>query len=188
MRGMYGKSLTALCVLIVISIGAAIFTVRSQPENKTYRNSVHHFSLEYAPPYEARELGDEEILIRGDAGAIHVRVLMVQGEPGASLSDSVSIALRGLCAGESDARTSCGDTSTIEPYATRFGDEGFVIRLLDTTSQAGNASHAYTGPYYVVPLSSSATASKVVAVYADDPTSLSDALLTVAASVRTLPY
>ncbi len=171
---MYGRTLSALAVLIMIALGVTVFAYQStQDEGKTYKNSVYGYTLIYPADLDVKEYGEDNAvfgIITDDAveGRAEVRVITAQGEAGQTLQDAVADQLKNLCAADGPtASFSCTDTTSTEPFTTANAEQGYVLMLKGELVKRESSSTPEVipmGPYYVVPLSNSATISKVVVV------------------------
>lgn len=170
---MYGKTIYALAIVIVLALGASFFVYQgSLQDGKTYKNSVYKFEITYPADLDIREYTDDIATIGtidGDEidGKVDVRVITAQGEAGQTMQDAVADQLKNLCAADGPtASFACTTTLSTEPFVTENGDEGFVLLLNGelkhhASSTVESVPH---GPYYVLPLATSATISKVLVI------------------------
>lgn len=171
-RGMYGKTLSALAVLLIISVGIALF-VWSSANESVYENSVHGYSLVYPDTLDIREYGDENAVIgtiEPDMvqGRAEIRILNVQGEAGQSLHQAVVEQLKNLCAADGpSASFSCTGIISTEPFTTMYGEQGFVLVLKGELKnlETGETEIIPKGPHYVLTIASSAMISKVLVIH-----------------------
>ncbi len=172
-RVMYGKTLSALFVLLIIAAGVTAFVFQTSPsEGKTYTNSVHRYSFTYPFELGIREYTDDILTIGiiSDEmvdGFAEARVITAQGEAGQTWQDAVADQLKSLCAADGpDASFSCTDTESMEPFVTANAEQGFVLMLTgEYRERTGTSSELVPkGPYYLVPIISSATISKVLVI------------------------
>ncbi|MBP9757254.1 MAG: hypothetical protein KBD06_01505 [Candidatus Pacebacteria bacterium] len=170
---MYGKAMYAFAVVVVIALGAAFFVWQSsQSAGKIYKNSVHKYELSYPAELDVKEYTDDIAtigIVSDEAvdGRADIRVITAQGEAGQTLQDAVADQLKNLCAADGPTSSlSCTGTLSTEPYATENGDAGFVLmlnaELKDITS--GTVENIPYGPYYVLPITTSATISSVLVI------------------------
>lgn len=170
---MYGKAIYAGAVVLVIALGAAFFVFQSASgAGKVYKNSVNKYELTYPNSLEVKEYTDDITtigVITNDAvdGRADVRVVTAQGEAGQTMEDAVADQLKNLCAADGPtASLSCTSTISTEPFATDNGEAGFVLMLNAELKnlKTGTVESIPYGPYYVVPLATSATISRVLVV------------------------
>jgi hypothetical protein len=170
---MYGKALYAIAVVIVITLGASFFVFQSsRTDGKTYKNSVNNFELTYPSDLDIKEYDDDMAtigVVSKDAvdGKADIRVITAQGEAGQTMEDAVADQLKNLCAADGpESSLSCTTTLSTEPFATEAGDEGFILMLNGELKQikSGTVESVPHGPYYVLPLATSATISKVLVI------------------------
>ena len=170
---MYGKTLYALAVAVVLALGAAFFVVQSSSQDgKTYKNSVNAFELTYPSDLDIKEYTDDIATIGhvdNDTvdGLVDVRVITAQGEAGQTMQDAVADQLKNLCAADGPTTTfSCTTTLSTEPFVTDNGDEGFVLLLNGELKHLASSTVESVphGPYYVLPIATSATISKVLVI------------------------
>ncbi len=170
---MYGKALYAVAVVIVLTLGTAFFVFQSsRSEGKTYKNSVNNFELTYPADLDVKEYNDDMAtigVVSDDAvdGKADIRVITAQGEAGQTMQDAVADQLKNLCAADGpESSLSCTTTLSTEPFATDSGDEGFILMLNGELKhiKSGTVESVPHGPYYVLPLATSATISKVLVI------------------------
>lgn len=169
-----------LIVIIVVWFLVYFFSMRANNSSKieeasahTYINSVHGFSLSYPSSLQSKEYLDTDVVfghISGENvdGVVDARVMTVEGEAGKTLLDVVSSQLINLCAADGPSITfSCTKVSQEQPVTTDSGIEGHVIYLDGELRdlKTNKVTKVGKGPYFIFPLSTSATASKVVVVH-----------------------
>ncbi len=170
---MYGKTLSALLVLIIIALGVVFFVFQvSSPDGKSYKNSVHRYELTFPSRFDVKEYTDDIStfgIVTEDAveGYAEARVITAQGEPGQTWQDAVAVQLMNLCAADGPtASFSCTDTISLEPFTTADAEQGYALilkgeyRLIASTT----SETIPKGPYYMIPLITSATISKVLVI------------------------
>jgi hypothetical protein len=168
---MYRMAITLLATLIILAIGISFFVYRDGA--RTYTNSVHAFSLLYPHQLDVREYGDDNAVfgnISADtiAASAESRIITVQGQAGQSLDEAVSEQLQNLCAADGPSQSfSCTGMQSSQPFITDSGREGFVIVMKGELKnlETGSANQIPKGPYYIIPLSTSATISKVLVIH-----------------------
>lgn len=170
---MYGKTLSALAVLVIISLGVVFFVWNtSSSDGKTYANSVYGYTLTYPSSLDIKEYTDDIATIgvvtpEAVDGRADVRVVTAQGEAGQTPQDAVAMQLRNLCAADGpESSFSCTGTMSTEPFTTELGEMGFVLILRGELKnlKSGTMQQIPMGPYYVLTLAHSATISKVLVV------------------------
>ncbi len=171
---MYGKSVSALAILIIIALGVTVFVFQSTKHSgKTYQNSLYGYELMYPSNLDVKEYNDDNVvfgIVSGDSvdGYAEVRIVTAQGEAGQTMQDAVADQLKNLCAADGpSASFSCTDTISAEPFVTANAEQGYVLMLKGELVEFASSSTPETvtmGPYFVIPLLSSATISKVVVV------------------------
>ena len=170
---MVGKSFTLIATLIVLTVSAAVLMWNfMRDEDKTYKNTVYGYELNYPRSLDAKEYSDDNVvfgLITKDAvvARAEARVITAQGESGQSLEDAVADQLKNYCTADSPSESfSCADTISTEPFATENGNAGFVLMLKGKLKNisSGAEREIPKGPYYVVTLASSPTISTVLVV------------------------
>lgn len=170
---MYGKTISALLVLIIIALGVGVFVWQtSRAEGKTYKNSVYGYSIRYPGNYDIKEYTDEIAtigVIAADSvdGRADVRVVTAQGEAGQTPQDAVSVQLQNLCAADGpNASFSCTGTLSTEPFTTELGETGYVLMLKGQLKdlKTNTTTDVPMGPYYVINVATSATISKVLVI------------------------
>lgn len=194
---MYGKTLSALAVLIIVALGATAFVFQTTPrEDTTYTSSVHTFTLSYPASLDVKEYTDDIVTIgivseNAVDGVAEARVITAQGQAGQSWQDAVADQLKNLCAADGPTTSfSCTDTLSMEPFTTANAEQGFYILLKGELRELSNntTSDIPKGPYYLIPLQSSATISKVLVISPPLNVNASDADATlvraIAESVR----
>ncbi len=196
---MYGKTISALIALILIAGAVTFFAWNTGDHLKTYKNTVHGYSLSYPDDLDVREYGDDNAVfgvISPDMveGRAEITVLNVQGEAGQTPQDAVAEQLKNSCAADGpEASFSCTTVLSTEPYTTVLGEQGFVLILKGELKdlKTGTVQQIPKGPYYVLTLASSATISKVLVVQPplNQSTAEADVLLvqSIAQSVRLTP-
>lgn len=169
-------------VFVIALAGFAFFFTPNTPEpkaveaiqSKTYENSVHGYALAYPADLDALPYTDDIVaighLIDGGIEAIaEVRAIDVEGRAGESLTDAVARSLESLCAADGPgASFSCSGTERREPITTEGGMQGTLLYLQGELREipSDKVTAILKGPYYVFPLRSSATGSRVLVVHA----------------------
>jgi len=170
---MYGKTFSALAVLLIIALGVGFFVWQtSRAEGKTYTNSVHAYELVYPAELDVKEYTDDIVtfgIVSEDSveGYAEARIVTAQGEAGQTPEDAVADQLKNLCAADGPtASFSCTNTLSIEPFTTANAEQGYVLMLEGELTQLASSTSEIIpkGPYYVIPLASSATISKVLVI------------------------
>ena len=170
---MYGKAIYTFAVVLVIALGACFFVLQGASSGgKTYKNSVYKYELTYPSQFDIKEYTDDIAsigIIAKDAvdGRADIRVITAQNEAGQTMQDAVADQLKNLCAADGpSASLSCTTTISTEPFATDNGDTGFVLMLNGELKdiKKGTVTAVPHGPYYVLPLVTSATISKVLVI------------------------
>lgn len=170
---MYGKVIYAFVVVLIIGLGVSFFVLQDASRTgKTYTNSVYKYELSYPSKFDIKEYADDIAAIgtvTKDAvdAVADVRVITAQGEAGQTMQDAVADQLKNLCAADGPNESlSCTKTLSTEPFTTDHADTGFVLilsgELKDTKS--GTVKDVPQGPYYVLPLATSATISRVLVI------------------------
>lgn len=144
----------------------------ARENGRTYKNETHRFALTYPAELDVREYGTEDVVFgieRGERmdGVVEARILTIQGQAGQSLEDALIEQLKNLCAADGPtASFACVSESSIEPYTTTQGEQGFAIVLDGMLTQNGTKDGVpiAKGPYYALVLGTSATISKVLVV------------------------
>lgn len=170
---MYRNAVYAVAVAFILALGATIFVFQSlKTGGKTYSNSVYGYSLTYPANLDVREYTDDNTVvgtISNDTvqAQADIRVITAQGEAGQSMSDAVADQLKKLCAADGPTESfSCTSTLATEPYNTLHGDSGYILILQGVLKNliTGSTTAVTKGPYFVLPITSSATITKVVVV------------------------
>ncbi len=172
-RGMYGKTFSALAALMIMAIGSAFFVWQSaHREGKTYKNSVFGYTLTYPSNLNVKEYTDDDTvfgIVSRDSidGRAEVRVITVQGEAGQTVHDAVADQLKSLCdANGPNSSFTCSDTISTEQFTTANAEQGYVVMLRGKRKdlRSGIDEDVPMGPYYMITLATTASISKVVVV------------------------
>jgi hypothetical protein len=177
------KVVYAVGALAIVALGYVAYRQLPQSTVGTasltqYESKVYGFSLSYPSSLAAREISLEDIVFgRIDGEMIdavaQVRVMDIDGVPGETLSQSAVRALLPLC-----ADVPCTGLSSELPFVTQSGAEG---RELYLASESG-----VRGPFFVVPLATHATGSRLIVVSAPVETAISGVPLFVRDMARSL--
>lgn len=139
-----------------------------------YENQANGFSLAYPSDLGILEYTPEMATIGrltdgGVDGVADVRVMIVEGTPGASFTDAAVRDLASLCAADGPTSSfSCTGIDRVTPFATDSGASGFEVYLKGELREleSGAVTEVRKGPYYGFLLSTSAGASKILIVHA----------------------
>lgn len=161
------------------------------PDRDLYNNATYAYSLTYPTELDIREVTAETATIGRLSGTAitsvaDVRVLTASGTPGSTLQDAITDEMQTRCDtdGPTESFTCVGVDST-QSFRTLSGEQGFLFYLdgerTNLSTQA--TSSVSKGPYFAIPLDTSATASSVLVIHA--PLS-QDASNSDAATIRSI--
>lgn len=171
-------------------------TTSSEVATTTYVSEEYGYTLDYPANLTLREYSPGNVVFGAESGeemsgVVEVRVVDIPATPGQSLQEAATLQLQALCAADSpDATFSCPRVDQVQPFVSRSGIQGYVVYLTGEMrmSASGDALTIGKGPFFVLPLGSSATGSRVLVVHpplnqtADDADAA--AIRSVAESVR----
>lgn len=197
------KKLLLLIILAGAVGAAAYYWNRSRVDapapvalGATYEDAEAGYALSYPASFdrEAYDLGNVVFGPREDSvvrGVVEVRPLAIPGAPGETLQDAVVRELASLCAADGpDASIACSGAEQVQPFTTESGIEGFVLYLAAelTTRVNGQTTTFGKGPYFVLPMMTGATATRVLVIHPPLSQTAEEAdasaIRAVAASVR----
>ncbi len=181
---MQQKNMLLVLVLVLMSAAAvsvALFGQQTDPlagpvgtdrpiieaELQVYQNPVHGYSLSHYAFLPMREYSADYVEF-GTAGEIAVRVLEVAGVPGQTLEEGVAAELAQLCAADGPSGSFvCTGVQNSQPFTTTAGETGYSLYLTGeyTNFYDGSVTRSEKGPYFVLPLASSAMFSKVLVIH-----------------------
>lgn len=144
-----------------------------QDERRVYQNETHGYSLSLPGTLDIREYSPDNVVfgqveVEEVNGVVEARVIEVQGQAGRSIQEVVSDQLITLCAADGPTTSfSCTGVEQQQPLSSESGVEGFVVYLTGelTNLETQEVTERGKGPFFVFPLSSSATMSKVVVIH-----------------------
>lgn len=173
-----------LLLLVLIAIALGIYALsRNMPGDSaapatmvatsTYENTEYGYVLDYPASLTVREysLGNTVFgTISGEVidGVVEARVVDITATPGQSLQEAAAIQLQALCAADSpNATFSCPRVDQAQTFVTRSGVSGYVLYLAGEMRSLpdGEVMQVGKGPFFVVPLSTTATGSRVLVVH-----------------------
>lgn len=176
------KYFLSILILIGLLVGGYYLVTRDSTDavsdesimTAQYANEEFGYSVSYPDTLTVREyaggnaaFGTED----GDmfTGAAEVRFITISATPGDTLQEAAARELANLCAADSTTESfSCTGLDRILPFSTNSGLSGYELYLTgELRNLASGAKTPYRkGPYYVFPLSVSATAGSAIVVHA----------------------
>jgi hypothetical protein len=170
----------ALLVIIFAGAAAYLYLERSDAPLETptasasYISGEFGYSLSYPADLTYREYAGGDVVFGREEGesmnaVAEVRILTVAGAPGQSFIDTVGAELATLCAADGpDTSFSCTGVEEVGPFTTASGLSGNLLYLAGslTILATGEVTSVRKGPYFIIPLSTGATASRVLVVHA----------------------
>ena len=161
-----------------------------------YESEEHGFAISYPQDLSYRELASGNVVFgtkSGDTivGKAETRILTINGTAGESFEAALARELATLCAADSISETfNCTGVDEVRPFVTKDGHAGYQIYLTgEMTGASGDTTPVGKGPFFIVPLRTTATVSKALIIH--PPLHLSDtesdsALLTAMAKSVTI--
>ncbi|HVV15370.1 MAG TPA: hypothetical protein VHD55_03160 [Candidatus Paceibacterota bacterium] len=180
-----------LGVIVVVAALAFAFThtvsIETQQQTATYQNTTYGYAVMYPLSLQTKEYTPEDTVfghIEGDTvdGVAEARVITVEGQAGETLETAITRELTNLCTADGPTGSfSCTGVESSEAFSTDAGGSGVKLYLHgEMTNFAAHAtSSVLMGPYYVMLLRTSATASQALVIHpplnkkaaeADEPT------------------
>lgn len=196
-----------ICIVFVIALaGFAIsFTpneslpVAEQPTTMTpYEDRNNGYALAYPAGLDILEYTDTQAAIGtliegGIDGIVDVRIEVIEGKPGETLVDAAARQLRNLCDADGPASSfSCVSLESVQPFMATGGASGYEVYLKGELRElaSGAVTPMNKGPYYVFPMQTGATGTKVLIIHAPLNKSADEAdtatIRSIADSVRLL--
>jgi hypothetical protein len=178
-----------LAVIVVVGIGifAASYLPRIAQDQEaaessqqpapssvsTYESKEQGYSVSYPSSLQFKEYPSGTVVfgtVQGESvsGVAEVSVMTFAGTAGKTFSDVLAQRLQSLCAADGPtASFSCTGIERSDIVTADSGVEGFRFYLKGQMKdlRAGTTTALSKGPFFVFPVASSATASKVVAIY-----------------------
>lgn len=173
------RIILGIVALLLIVIGAYfLFTSRGAFDTPAdfsarYENTEFGYSIAYPTSLTYREYALGNVVFGTEEGEVmngvaEVRIITPTGEAGQSFDDAVAAELMMLCAADGpNATFSCTGVEQVQPFTTSDGHAGRVLylrgELTDFTTQETTVMGK--GPYFVIPTSTGATASRAIVVH-----------------------
>lgn len=172
---------TSLLVLGALILAGATYLAydrqleRPSPEAATraYENAEYGYALDYPATLSVREYAQGNAVfgtVTGESidGVAEARVIDLPAAPGQSFQEAATLELQELCAADGpDASFSCPRVDQVQPFVARSGLSGYVVYLAGEMRMIadGQVSSSGKGPFFVLPLGSGATGSRVLVVH-----------------------
>lgn len=133
--------------------------------NNIYTNSFHGYSLQYPAGTNVTETSSESVTFGNE---VEASIVNIEGEAGQSWQDVATDYLINMCAADGPTGSfTCTEAQSQQPVTSESGLEGFVIYLNGELQnfETDETTQEDRGPFFVFPLQTSATVSKILVVH-----------------------
>lgn len=169
-----GSIITLAVVLIAWTFLRQPSTAQpEQTELRGYQNTVNGYSLLYPSSLQQKEYSPDNVVFGHISkeqveGVVEATIMNVEGEVGKTYEDTVGTQLMNLCAADGPTSSfSCTRVEQVQPFISVTEVSGHVFNLGGelTDLETGEKVVKGKGPFFVFPLATSATVSKVLVIH-----------------------